>query len=93
MNKPTEEGHYWVRQNYINHSTGEVNIGTEEIVNVCLAFAPHCRNHDKPKILMVFGRFWQERLDKVPDRWQWGQRIVNDLPLTLFNLNFNDCII
>ena len=79
--KPTEEGHYWVRQNNFNCVTKVMNKGSEEIVYVCLSYPPRSCNRDKPKVLVVYGRGWSNTLSLCPNSWQWGKRIINDLPL------------
>ena len=78
MNKPTESGHYWVRQSHKNLVTGLIQKGYEEIVFVCLS--PIGRKQTGPRVLKVFGKGWQQRLDAIPDDWQWGKKIINDLP-------------
>ena len=79
--KPTEQGNYWVRQNYKHCVSGTIMAGAEEIVQVILSYPSHTRNLNKPKVMMVFGRFWHNRLDEIPHYWQWGKKIENDLPI------------
>ena len=101
MNEPKEEGYYWVRCNCLQRNNGTINsdktlikASREEIVHVVLDYPPYCKNHDKAtKILMVIGSFWKRKLTECPEYWQWGKKLIHDIPEFSIEVleNMKDC--
>lgn len=68
--KPTQTGNYWLASSHTNMVTKEITWDKPEIVMVVIGYL----NRNKP-INKVLGRFWNCKLDEIPENAKWSAMI------------------
>lgn len=65
--KPTELGNYYLLSYYTSLVTKERKESALEIVTIGVKYN---RKRDK-SWPQVYAKFWNEKLEKIPDDWKW----------------------
>jgi hypothetical protein len=69
--KPTQTGNYWLASPHTNLVTKEITWDMPDIVLVVIGYM-----HRNKPINKVLGRFWNCKLEEIPENAKWSAMII-----------------